>query len=177
MGNRLTFEISHAPDLTITQQRDIIEICTAAYEENFDRIFELLPGSTHVIARLHGKPVSHAAWVTRWLQPADHRLLRTAYVEAVATAPAYQGRGFGTAVLQQLQQHISEYDLGALSPSDPDFYERLGWELWRGPLAIRMEEGLLPTPDEQVMILRLARTPDLDLTTLLTAESREGELW
>ena len=71
------------------------------------------------------------------------------------------------------------WELAALSPSDEDFYERRGWELWRGPLAIRRDGHLEASPpDEQVMIRRLPRTPaTLDVTTLLTAEWREGELW
>ncbi len=175
---QITLNISLADSLTPAQKAEIICLCTAAYAENFDNMFEMLPGSMHMLACLNGELVSHAAWVTRWLQPAGCACLRTAYVEAVATAPVYQHRGFATAVLRELQAHIGDYDLGGLSPSDAGFYMPLGWELWRGPLAIRMPEGLLPTPpDEQVMILRLAHTPDLDLDTLLTAEWRNGELW
>lgn len=84
-------------------------------------------------------------------------MLRTAFVEAVATAPEHQGKGFASAVLRELATHITSYDLGALSPSEAAFYERLGWELWRGPLGIRTEHGLKPTPGEEAMILRLPR--------------------
>ena len=108
--------------------------------------------------------------------------MRTAYVEAVATAPGHQRKGLATAVLQRLGEVVAadpSWELAALSPSDAAFYERLGWELWRGPLAIRRDGRLEPSPDdEQVMIQRLPRTPaTLDTTTLLTAEWREGELW
>lgn len=177
MAHDMTFEVARAEDLTTAHRAEIISLCAAAYEENFDHLFEMLPGSTHVLARLEGKLVSHAEWVTRWLQPEGQELLRTAYVEAVATAPEYQKRGFATAVMNELRAQIGSHDLGALSPFDVAFYGRLGWELWRGPLAIRMERGLLPTPDEEVMILRLAGTPNLDLSGRLTAEWREGELW
>ena len=177
MAHHITFEVPRAEDLTSVYRAEIIRLCSAAYAESFAHLFEMLPGSTHVLARLDGKLVSHAAWVTRWLQPEREELLRTAYVEAVATVPEYQGRGFATAVMKELDAQIGSYDLGALSPSDAAFYERLGWELWRGPLAIRTESGLLPTPDEEVMILRLAGTPKLDLSRGLTAEWRGGELW
>jgi len=53
----------------------------------------------------------------------------------------------------------------------------LGWELWRGPLYIRTAEGPLATPSAEVMILKLPRTPPLDLEAALSAEWREGELW
>lgn len=162
---------------------EIIHLCDAAYEGDFSRLFELLPGSFHVLARDdEGALVSHAAWVTRWLQPHEQAPLRTAYVEAVATAPDHQRRGFATAVLRAVAEVLAaepKWELGALSPSDPAFYARLGWELWRGPLAIRRGDELIwSPPDEQVMILRLPQTPaGLDTTSLLTAEWREGELW
>ena len=79
-----------------------------------------------------------------WLQPGPGRPLRTAYVEAVATAPSFQRRGYASAVMRRIAAEIAGYELGALSKGSHSFYERLGWERWRGPLAIRTDEGLLP---------------------------------
>ena len=177
MAHDIMFEVTRAEDLSTAQRAEIISLCAAAYEEDFDHLFALLPGSTHVHAYLGGTLVSHAAWVTRWLQPEGYAVLRAAYVEAVATAPDYQGRGFASAVMREVGAQIENYDIGALSPSDATFYERFGWEVWRGPLAIRTERGLVPTPDEEVMILRLAGTPPLDVRGRLTAEWRDGEVW
>ncbi len=177
----ILFSVLDAKSLDASQRAEIIRLCSAAYAEDFTPFLELLlPTSVHVLARLDGELVSHAAWVTRWLQPHGRATLRTAYVEAVATAPAHQGRGFGSAVMRKVAELIDDYgyDIGGLSPANVGFYERLGWELWQGPLFIRTEHGLLPTPDEQVMILRLARTPsDLDIRAPLSAEWRPGELW
>ena len=107
--------------------------------------------------------------------------MRTAYVEAVATAPVISARDSPRPCCSGSVEVVAadpSWDLAALSPSDAAFYERLGWELWRGPLAIRRDGHLEPSPDdEQVMIRRLPRTPALDTTALLTAEWREGELW
>ena len=122
--------------------------------------------------------VSHALWLTRWLQADEGPLLRTAYVEAVATEKAFRGLGYASAIMKRVEEEIQGYDLGALSPFSVAYYERLGWELWRGPLYIRTEKGLVPTPsDEHVMILRLPKTPALDVNVSLSAEWREGELW
>ena len=162
---------------------EVIALCESAYKEDFSHLFELLPASVHVLARDdRGGLASHAEFVPRWLQAAGCETMRTAYVEAVATAPGHQRRGIATTVLQRLVDVVAAdptWQLAALSPSDAAFYERLGWELWRGPLAIRRDGHLEPSPDdEQVMIRRLPRTPaTLDLTALLTAEWREGELW
>ena len=122
--------------------------------------------------------VSHALWVTRWLQAGNGPLLRTAFVEAVATEPAFQGRGFRHAEsCKTLQTAIVDYDLAGLSTGIPAFYTRLGWQSWRGPLFVRTEVGLLATPSDAVMILSLSRTPPFDLDGPLSAEWRVGELW
>lgn len=178
MQEKLTFQISKAAELTPHDRQALIDLCTAAYEEAFDHLFDSLPDSTHIIARLENEIVSHAAWVTRWLQPEGVPELRTAYIEAVATLPRYQGQGFGSAVMRKLVPLINDYELGALSPSYSAFYARLGWELWQGPLFIRTAEGLVASPaDEEVMIMRLPQTPALDLRAALSAEWRAGELW
>ncbi len=168
---------AEATVLTPAERAEIIQLCTEAYDEDFSSFFKTLPGTTHLLGRVDGKLVSHLAWVTRWLQPAGERLLKTAYVEAVATAPAQQGKGYASRLLNEAVGRLQEYDLGALSPSDAGFYERLGWALWHGPLGIRTAAGIDPTPQEEVMIMRLEKTPELDLSVLLTAEWREGELW
>ena len=166
-----------ADELTPSERDQIVRLCSAAFAEEFDRLFELLPGSTHVLARDRYRLVGHACWVTRWLQPAGMPPLRTAYVEAVATDPARQGRGIGSAVMCRVADEIREYELGALSPAHVAFYERLGWHLWRGPTAIRIGDDVLPTPGEEIMILRTPLTPPLDPDALITAEWRPGELW
>jgi aminoglycoside 2'-N-acetyltransferase I len=174
----LLIEIVTSRSISQSTLLEICELCTEAYEEDFSGAFDALGPGVHVIGRSEGRVVSHAMWVDRALQPGRHAPLRTAYVEAVATKRQCQGRGFASQVLTRVAQEIGSYELGALSPSDDRFYARLGWELWRGPLFIRTDVGLDTTPDESVMILRLANTPgDLDLNDPLSAEWRPGELW
>jgi aminoglycoside 2'-N-acetyltransferase I len=179
----VNLEMLAADGLNHQARTEIIDLCESAYREDFSRLFELLPGATHMLGRdQRGVLVSHAAWVTRRLQPAGLPLLRTAYIEAVATAPNRQGQGFATTTLRRVGEILRTeltWELAALSPSEHGFYVRLGWELWRGPLAIRRGGRLEDTPpEEQVMILRLPGTPpSLDTTSVLTAEWRPGELW
>jgi len=163
--------------LTPAEWAELLALCNRAYEEDLDPLFETFEGGTHVLGSLSGSIVSHAMWVTRWLQPGDGPLLRTAYVEMVATAPPFQRRGFASLVMQRLAEGIADFDLGALCPAIPLMYARLGWEFWRGPLFIRRADRLIPTPDEDAMILRLPKTPSLDLEAPLSAEWRAGELW
>jgi aminoglycoside 2'-N-acetyltransferase I len=170
-------QVCKGKDLLAEQLAEVYSLCSQAYEVDFKPILDSFLDPTHVLIYIDNILVSHALWITRWLQ-VDHLLmLRTAYVEAVATHPDFQRRGLGTRVMRAIQAEIQEFDLGGLSPSDDRWYAKLGWERWQGPLFIRKKKKLLPTPGEDVMILRLPRTPKLDLTTPLSAEWRHGELW
>jgi GNAT superfamily N-acetyltransferase len=167
--------------LTPARYDAILALCTRAYEEPFAEYLAPFGDATHVLATVDGELVSHAMWVPRTL---THRgtPLRCAYVEAVATEPTRQRRGHATRVLRALADAITDFELGALSPSDAAFYARLGWEPWRGPLAVATGDvasgdAVTPTPDEEVMILRLPRTPALDLDGPLVAPWRPGEVW
>ncbi len=178
--DKFTLRVMESWRLNQVQRAAIVAVCTRAYAEDASDLFEMFPHATHVLGMLGNRLVSHALWVTRLLQVDGSTTLNTAYVEAVATDPHFQRRGFASAVLRHLAREVDRlaFDLAALSPSDPAFYARLGWELWRGPLFIRTARGLERSPaEEQVMILRLTRTPPLDLTRALSAEWRRGELW
>ena len=166
-------------ELNAEARASIIHVCrTAHQEDDFTRLFSYIPsGGIHVLAYREQELVSHAVVTTRWLQPEGLPLLRTAYVDAVATLPVYQGQGVGSAVMRHLASVISEYEIACLETDRVSFYAQLGWEAWRGPLAGRRATELLPTPDQKgIMILRLARTPPLDLDSLLVIEY-DGRIW
>jgi aminoglycoside 2'-N-acetyltransferase I len=176
-------ETLNVDELDDDARLEITGFCERAFGEDFSRFFELMRDTTHVLLRDDGgRLLSHAAWVERGLQPTGLPVLRTAYVEAVATDPDHRGLGLATAVLAELTEAVrtdDRWELAALSPAEPDFYARRGWEAWRGPLALRRDGELEPSPDEElVMILRLDSSPDdLDFDSLLTAEWRDGEPW
>ena len=168
-------------DLDDATRASIIRVCVEAHqEEDFKNLFSYIPsGGWHFLAYHNDDLVSHAVVTTRWLQPEGQPLLKTAYTDAVSTLPAYQGRGYGSALMRQLAKDIdSEYVIACLETERDTFYERLGWEVWRGPLAGRSEDGLIPTPHQTgIMILRLSRTPALDLDTRLTIECQADRIW
>jgi aminoglycoside 2'-N-acetyltransferase I len=149
-------------------------LCDLAYGQP---VFETFAGGVHVLGRLRGQLVSHAMWIPRWLQPQGYPPLKTAYVELVATHPDYRHCGYATKIMERVAAEIADEELGALSPAAHSLYERLGWSYWRGPLFVRTDRGSLPTPDDQVMVLSLPRTPPLDLQAPLSIEWRPGEIW
>lgn len=177
MDERLRLVVVPGSELLPRQRAQVLALCSCAFQCDYSLIYRSFQDPVHVLGCIGDAVVSQALWVTRWLRTTTSPLLRTAFVEAVATDPAHQGRGYATAVMRTLQASIRGYDLAALSTGMPGFYERLGWRLWRGPLFIRTDGDLLATPGETVMILCLPTTPPLDLNDPLSAEWREGELW
>jgi aminoglycoside 2'-N-acetyltransferase I len=159
----------------------IIELCVDAHQEqDFRNLFTYVSsGGWHFLAYHDDLLVSHALVTTRWLQTEDQSLLKTAYLDAVATLPAHQGQGYGSALMRQLASDIdSQYVIACLGTDRETFYERLGWQSWRGPLAGRRDHDLIPTPKQHgVMVLRLSQTPTLDLDSMLTIECQTGRIW
>jgi predicted acetyltransferase len=157
---------------------ELLALCEEAYQEQLASYFVDIGPGLHLLGRVEDTLVSHAMLVPRELEEAGLGKLPTAYVELVATKPSWQRRGYGSELMRSLVPHMEAFVVGALSPTSTGFYRRLGWELWQGPLSVRTETGLVPTPGEEVMILRLPQTPAaLDLRAPLSIEWRPGELW
>ena len=137
MPDSLTLDVIRSAVLAGSERSEILALCSRAHGMDYEPLYRTFLDATHVLARWHGTLVSHALWVTRWLQCGALPSLRTAYVEAVATEEAWRGRGFATAVMRRVAAEIGDFGLGGLSSAQPGLYARLGWELWRGPLFIR----------------------------------------
>lgn len=162
-----------------SDQRDaVVALCTEAYEEPFAAYLADIGSGVHLLGTVNGALVSHLMWVPRTLYVDHDRALRAAYVEAVATLPSEQGKGYATQLMRAVPALIASFDLGALSPSDEAWYTRIGWEMWRGPLSVRESGSAVETPDEEVMILRLPGTPaGLSVHAPLACDWRPGEVW
>jgi aminoglycoside 2'-N-acetyltransferase I len=177
-------ELRSAPTAELTERDlDAMRALFAAAwpEEAYTRAdWRNLLGGTHVLLEIDGSLASHASVVDRELRIGGHAL-RTGYVEAMATWPELQRRGYGTRVMRRVNEHIADrYELGGLDTGSQAFYERLGWERWRGPTSVRTRGGERRTPEEDgyVMILRTPSTPaPLDLDAPISCEWREGDVW
>ena len=165
------------PPLLLQNFRAMLDI---AFDGDFsDDDWTHALGGTHVWIEGPDGVVSHGALVERTLVCSDH-VVRVGYVEAIATAPTHRRRGHASDVLRHINGLIREqYCLGALSTGTPEFYERLGWERWRGPTFANGPHGLQRTPDEDggIMILRTPRTPHLNLDGDIAADWRAGDVW
>jgi aminoglycoside 2'-N-acetyltransferase I len=175
----VTLALSTVPanELTRAQTAQIIELCSEVFRLDYTFYMNLDLPRVHVLGYAGERLVAHALWLTRRLQVGAGPWFEAAYVEGVATHADFRGQGYGSAVMRRLQEEISGFDLGALSPSRPGWYERLGWVRWLGPLIIVKDGAAEATPDDVVMLHRTPKTGDLDLTASLTGEWRPFELW
>jgi GNAT superfamily N-acetyltransferase len=185
MSDLLQIVTQRTSELSPETRNAIIRLCIDAHQNpEFEHLFTYLPpDGLHVMAYLGERLVSHAVVTTRWIQPEGHPILKSAYVDAVSTAPDVQGQGYGSAMMRHLASVISTgdagYQIAGLQTDDRmGFYAQVGWEVWRGALAGRADDGRLTyTPEQrEVMILRLPQTPALNLEGLLTVEI-SGRIW
>jgi aminoglycoside 2'-N-acetyltransferase I len=163
-------------DRTLTALRELLE---AAFDELGDENWEHTIGGVHFLLEDDGSILAHASVVPRELETRE-RMWPTGFVEAVATRPDVEGRGYGTTVMRAAGAHIHEaYDLGSLSTGENAFYERLGWQTWRGDTGVRTDQGTHMTPREKgcVMVLLADASADIDLTGPITCEWRPGDVW
>ena len=172
-----TFETGDADPGVLELIRSLM---SRAFDGDFsDDDWEHSIGGWHVVAGEDGTIVAHASLVPRWIE-IDGRVFDTGYVEAVATEPARQGLGLGTAVMELIRELIeTHHGLGALSTGEHHFYERLGWERWRGPTYVRDGDQMTRTIDEDdgIMVLRFGPSVDVDLRSPISCERRAGDAW
>jgi aminoglycoside 2'-N-acetyltransferase I len=136
-------------------------------------------GGVHFVLDVAGEIVSHASVVERELHVGG-RLLRTGYVEAVATTPERQGAGFGSLVMADVTSWIRDrFELGGLGTGRHGFYQRLGWLIWIGPSSVRIGDGEQPTPEDDgyILVLPTPSSPPLDLSAPVSCDWRPGDVW
>jgi aminoglycoside 2'-N-acetyltransferase I len=160
--------------------RDLFDAAWRDDPEGFtDEDWEHAVGGVHFILEEGRAIVAHASVVERELHTRGHRL-STGYVEAVATSPKRQRRGYGSTLMRDVDEHIEQaFQLGALATGSVAFYERLGWVVWGGPTFVRTKAGLIRTAEEdgQVLVRLTPTSPQLDLTAPISCDWRSGDVW
>lgn len=171
-------------ELSAERFAEISALCEAAFGFPFADVWIRVGQGIHVTAEIDGRLVSHAMIVDRRLYVGAEldTALDAAYLENVATAPDVQRGGHGSAVVAEAGRIVGEeYEIGALTTRDADFYRRLGWEGWTGPAFVRTPDGeriRSAGVDGEVMVLRTRRTPPLTgLHEPIAIDWRPGEPW
>ena len=158
----------------------IRQLLFTAFDGTFsEEDWEHTLGGWHVVVADGGVIIAHVAVVLRVLEVADQPF-RTGYVEGVATDPARQREGLGAQTMGEVSTLLlGEFEMGALSTSVHEFYERLGWERWNGPTYVRHGSDVVRTEDEDagVMVLRFGPSKHIDLTASISCKRRLGDDW
>jgi len=167
-------------ELSSDDVSEIRALMAAAFEDFSDDDWTHALGGWHAIVREEGAIVAHGAVVARRIGVGE-REVRAGYVEAVGVRPDRQRQGLGTAVMTALGAIVQrDYDLGVLSSGEWGFYDRLGWERWRGPTFVRLADGSMtrtPDDDDGVMVLRAGVSAIVDLATPICCDDRPGDPW
>lgn len=171
-------------DLSPAETEALQALLTAAFEPDehggfsWDDWLHAL-GGTNSILEVDGAISGHASVVERTLEIGG-RPVRAGYVEAVAILPSKQRRGLGSLLMRDVNAHVlGGYELGALGTGSQPFYERLGWQVWRGPTGVRVDGAVRLTPDEDgyILVLPTPSSPPFDLTEPISCDWRPGDVW
>lgn len=180
MSDSLT--LCSSDEVSAADRRRLWELWQAAFDgQGFDRHDEEHAyGGRHVLARSGDLILGHAAVVPREIVVGE-RAFRAGYLEGVAVLPARQRTGVGRAVMGLLMTELrARYDLGVLATGEAHgFYERLGWERWRGPSYVLTASGPVRTAedDDGLMALRFGPSAGVDLAAAITCHERPGDVW
>jgi GNAT superfamily N-acetyltransferase len=174
----LLVETARTFALSREARAEITTACNAAFGQDFDALFSLLPpDGLHFLGRSEGKLVAHLVVTDRSLRFGKGRWLRSAYIDAVATLPDCRAKGYAGELLERAAALCgTSHDLLALSAGRENLYRRHGFATWRGPLFLENEDasGVSEVHLEELLMLRAARetTPSEELP--LTANWRPG---
>ena len=180
MREPIEVQVAHTADLdadTLGAARDLLDEVFGA--EMDDQSWEHALGGIHALAWERGRLIGHASVIQRRLIYRD-RALRTGYVEGVAVSADRRRRGFGGAMMHELERVIrGGYELGALGATDDGipFYAARGWRPWRGETWALTPSGRTRTADEDDCIYVLELELQLDRSASLTCDWRDGDVW
>ena len=172
--------VAHTSELTPAELRSARDMLFDVFEGHFgEHDWEHALGGMHALLFDGGQLVGHASVVQRRIVHGG-RALRAGYVEAVGVSAAHRRRGHGAALMAEVERVIrGAYDLGALGTTDMarPFYEARGWQLWQGPSSAMTPRGIERTPEDDGGIYVLPMSVKLDLTSEITADWRDADVW
>ena len=122
--------------------------------------------------------VSHAVVTTRWAQPEGQRVLQTAYVDAVSTAPDRQGLGLRDRWSCTIwPPGIDDYELGCLQTDLRGFYEPWGGSFGAAHSRVGANTDWYRRPTNAASWCSPRGDAPLDPDTQLTIEIQPLRIW
>lgn len=180
LGGMSRVHVLSTADLSAEWRGRLRALLDDAFDGDFsDDDWEHALGGWHVVVTDGPLPVAHAAVVPRAID-VGARTFRAGYVEAVGTAPAAQGAGHGSRAMAEATRLVQrDHELGVLGTGRHAFYERLGWERWRGAAFVLRDGERVRTPGEEdgLMVLRFGPSAGVALTDPIACRPRRGDDW
>lgn len=172
--------MAHTADLDVAVLRAARVLLDEVFEGDIDDDdWEHALGGVHALVWEGSELVGHASLVQRRLLHGG-RALRTGYVEGVGVRADRRGRGYGAAMMRELERLLrGAYDLGALGASDEavGFYGARGWRAWQGPTSVLAPTGVTRTEEDDGCVFVFPLAAPLDLSGELTCDWRGGDVW
>jgi aminoglycoside 2'-N-acetyltransferase I len=172
--------LAHTSDLDPSALDSARVLLTDAFAGRFSEDdWEHTLGGMHALLWEGADLVGHACVVQRRLLHGG-RALRTGYIEGVGVRADRRGRGYGAALMAELERVVrGAYDIGALAASAEAgaFYAARGWRLWQGPTSVLAPAGIVRTPAEDGCVHVLPLAVPLDLSGELVCDWRGGDVW
>ncbi|MEB3032370.1 GNAT family N-acetyltransferase [[Mycobacterium] nativiensis] len=179
-GQVHTARLIHTSDLDDETRRGAQRLVDQAFADTPDRAeWQHALGGMHALIWHRGALIAHGAVVRRQLLYRG-RSLRCGYVEAVAVAEDHRGKGLATAVLDACEQVVrGAFEVGALSSAEISrrIYSSRGWLPWRGATSVLAPTGPLRTPEADGTVFVMPVGIDLDTTSELACDWRDGGVW
>jgi aminoglycoside 2'-N-acetyltransferase I len=178
-GAEAEVRTAHTADLDAATLDAVRRLLAESFAHWTGHDLEHALGGMHALMWEGEQLAGHASVIQRRLLTGG-RALRTGYVEAVAVRADRRGRGYGASVMTAAERIIrGAYEMGALCAGyrAAGFYTARGWQPWQGPSSALTPAGTVRTPDEDGAIYVLPVTAPLDLTSELTCDWREGDVW
>ena len=149
-----------------------------AYEGDFsDSDYENALCGRHFIIVVGGQLIAHASVVTRSIS-LDDTAWSVGYVEAVAVAADFRGRGFGRQIMQQVTDFCrSSYQVAMLSTGEHGFYERFGWVRLDAKSFSETPSGLVRTEDDDDGLMVLTALENVLAADQVACDFRNGDVW
>ena len=164
-----------------TTRAELRDLWARAFGDRFDdHDAEHAYGGVHVLAYDGERVVGHASAVPREIRFGDAPWRTVGYVEAVATAPARQCQGVGTALMTRLHDEIAaRWPVALLSTGRATaFYERLGWQRWRGLSLTETTSGVVADGEHGGLMVWCADpSVGVEVTSSVTCRDRPGDAW
>jgi aminoglycoside 2'-N-acetyltransferase I len=176
----VTVRVRHTEQLGEEELGELKAMLTSVFgEERYtEEAWEHCLGGVHYLLRYGDQLVAHGALVPRDLRQGG-KVLHGVYGESMATLKDWRRRGFGSVIVAMATAEIRRnYDIGVFAASKYEFYQRLGWQKWRGPTFVETEHGIeAKGPERGAVMFRLPDNSDVDPDADLTTLSRSGDDW